>query len=279
MIFLTESPRWLVTKGRIAAAEKAMCYLSGGSSRNSERMSADCRTDLNAIIKEYELTKANHTEQDFFKIISRPEVYRPLAMIFGLFLFQQFTGVYLILVYAVKFCLEAGVEIDPFLCAVGIGMARVVASLIAGNVLDRCGRKLSTIMSCSVMGICMFTIGVYLRSGSSFAAWLPVLCIFTHVFMSSFGLCIVPWLYMGEIFPQQLRAISSGISAVGMTVCSFTVIKLYPTMLTVMGSENLFFFFGATSVMTVIFVIFILPETKNKSLEEIQQMFRQKESK
>lgn len=259
-------------------AEQAMCYLNGGSAKNTANMSTDCRSDLNAIITEYDMTKATHVEASFFEIISRPEVYRPLIMIFGLFLFQQFTGVYLILVYAVKFCLEAGVEIDPFLCAVGIGVARVVASLIAGTVLDRCGRKMSTIMSCSIMGICMFLIGGYLRGGWTFAAWLPVVCIFTHVFMSSFGLCIVPWLYMGEIFPQQLRAISSGISAIGMTACSFTVIKMYPTMLVLMGSDNLFFFFGVTSAMTVIFVIFVLPETKNKSLEEIQQMFRNKET-
>lgn len=273
---MIESPRWLVAQGQISAAEKSLRYLSGGGS-NKNPLSVDCRIKLNEIIAESELTKATHDTGNLVKLISRPEVYRPLGMIFGLFVFQQFTGVYLILVYSVKFCLEAGVEIDPFLSAVGIGMVRTIASLFAGTVIDRFGRKPSLIASCSIMAICMFLIGGYLRAGFTFAAWLPIACIFTHVFMSSFGLCIIPWLYTGELFPQRLRAMSSGISALGMSACSFFVIKMYPTMMTIMGSENLFFFFGATSLLAVFFVVFLLVETKDKSLEEIQEMFRKKE--
>lgn len=254
-------------------AANTMSYLYGGTSKVDHNDSDGQRADLEEIIAEHALTIDDKNES-IMQTLLRPEVYKPMAIIFCLFLFQQGTGVHLIVVYAVKFFLEAGVEVNPFLCSVGVGVVRVLAALVAGNVFDTFGRKVPASVSCAIMAISTFAIGTYLSSGSTFAPWLPIVGILVHVSMGNVGMCVIPWLYMGEIFPQKLRALSSGISAIFMNFFSFAMIKCYPTMIEVLGNNNIFFFFGCMSLLTVIFIVYVLPETKNRTIEDIQNSFR-----
>lgn len=269
MTLLRESPRWLIGKNRLVEAEKSMQYF---------RDTSDCKMEMDTIINDLQLTTvlAAQTNETLLQKLGRPEVFKPLGMLIGLGLFQQYSGLYTIVSYAVKFCIEAGVTVDPFLCSIGIGLARMLGSYFAGSVMDHFGRKWPTIMSSCVIAVCMYIIGVYTGSGTVAVPWLPVLMILIIIFASSFGLLTIPYLMIGEIFPLRYRGLSSGLGVAGLNCATFSMLKMYPSMIMVMGSVNVFYFFGTISLISVLYVHFVVIETKGKTLEEIELSFKKK---
>lgn len=81
---------------------------------------------------------------------------------------------------------------------------------------------------------------------------------------------------LGEMYPPNVRGLASGITLSVTFTMTFIVIKLYPTMTTVWGSNNLFLFFGAMSLLSMVYVYFLVPETKGKTLQEIGNIFKKK---
>lgn len=205
----------------------------------------------------------------------KPEVYRPTLIVIGFFAFQQLSGIFVVVVYAVKFTTEVGVTMDPFLCVVYIGIVRVVAGIIIGCLLDHLGRKMPTIYSSILMAICMFALGIYSKYPlSSQYAWIPTALILIYVFTSTFGLLTIPFVLNSEIYPQKYRGFCSGLSiAVCYTIC-FVCLKLYPWMILNWGTFNICIIYGGCALISVLYVQFIVPETKGKTLSEIENMFK-----
>lgn len=205
----------------------------------------------------------------------KPEVYRPTLIIIGFFAFQQLSGIFVVVVYAAKFATDVGVSMDPFLCVVYIGVARVVAGIIIGLLLDHLGRRPPTIYSSILMAACMYGLALYSKFPlSPQYAWLPTALILTYVFTSTFGLLTIPFVLNAEIFPQRYRGFCSGITiAAAYSIC-FVCVKLYPRMITDLGTFNVCLFYGTCSLLSIFFVRFIVPETKGKTLAEIENMFK-----
>lgn len=272
VIFIPETPSWLLSKSRVSEAERSL-KLFRGLAPKGNYISPECKAELDLLIEKHRVSSSRGTESLLQKF-AMPEFYKPLGIMVGFFAFQQFSGLFVLIVYAVKFSMEAGVVIDPFLCAVYVGIVRIVGTLLMGVIMDRFGRRLPAMFSGVVMAICMFGIGGYIASGSSVASWLPVLLILAYIFSSSMGLLTLPFTMMAEVFPQRFRGLASGIAIGALYSMSFMVTKLYPTMVNKMGTVNVFVFYGVVSISSVVFVYFILPETKGKTLEQIEDIFK-----
>lgn len=208
--------------------------------------------------------------------IQKPEVYQPIAIMIGFFAFQQLSGIFVVVVYAAKFASSTGISMDPFLCVVYIGIARVVAGMLIGLLLDRFGRCKPTMYSGVLMAACMYGLAAFIKYPCAELNWLPVVLILTYVFTSTLGLLTIPFVMNAEIFPQKYRGFGSGITiCVTYSIC-FICVKLYPTMLDSLGSFNVCLFYGTCSLLSIIYVYFVLPETKGKTLIEIENMFKPK---
>lgn len=212
----------------------------------------------------------------FFRSLKEPEVYKPLLIMVGFFIFQQFSGVVVVVVFAVQIASKAGVDIDPVLCAVLVGTARLTMTCFMGVILEKYGRRPAGMGSASGMSVCM----ILLAASSWFPVIkevlpaLPALCIVLHIVFSTLGLLTLPFFMTSEVYPQKVRGPAAGMTMfLGLTF-SFLVLKIYPNMVDIMGDENVFAFYGIVAMLAVGYIYFLIPETKGRTLLEIEEYFR-----
>lgn len=139
-------------------------------------------------------------------------------------------------------------------------------------------------MGCSliVLGLSIFSVEATrnpLHHLMGNAYWLPLLCVTLYTLADPLGLGSVPFLYSAEFFPSEMRSILSGITIGLANLEMFLVVKTFPTMMSsTMGGHGTFWLYAGVCFATIIFTLFFIPETKGKSLQEIEGFFAHKES-
>lgn len=133
------------------------------------------------------------------------------------------------------------------------------------------------------MTICMFGLAIYkmmpsIHDSPSISSWLPATLLILYIFISAFGFLTVPFAMIPELIPLKIRGFGAGLTVSICYLMSFIAIKLYPSMVEVMGNEYVFVTYGIVSFFGIFFVQYILPETKGKTLEEIENSFKSKNS-
>jgi MFS family permease len=194
------------------------------------------------------------------------------------FTIQQFSGIFTIFIYAAQFSIEAGVAIDAFLSAVIIGLLRCCTTIIVAFVSDRYGRKPLAIFSSSGMSLCMLGIivcsifGTALKSSSFY--WLPTAFLFLFIFCGTFGILTLPFAMLGEVYPQNARGLAVGLTIFYAYIMSFVNVKTFSSAFALFGSVTMFSFYGLVAVLGIVFSVVVLPETRGKTLQEIEERFR-----
>jgi MFS family permease len=208
----------------------------------------------------------------------KPQLYKPLIIMILFFTIQQFSGIFTIFIYAAQFSMEAAVSIDEFLSAVIIGLIRCCTTVVVAFASDKYGRRPLAIFSSIGMCLCMLGIvvcsifGTALRKSSVY--WLPTAFLFLFIFCGTFGILTLPFAMLGEMYPQSARGHAVGLTIFYAYVMSFVNVKTFSSVFSLFGSVTIFSFYAIVALLGVVFSIFILPETKGKSLQEIENYFR-----
>lgn len=271
LLVIPETPLWLRDQNRSEEALEIMKKFRGIP--KDQPAPAEILLELKP--------RPQKKNQNLLKHLVKRSSLVPFGIMLCYFFFQQFSGIFVIIYNAVAIMDKSGVQVDPYLGAVLIGIARLIASLLTAGVSRKFGRRVPSMISGIGMTIFMGGLSLYLflaNKGTVMAdnGVVPVICMMMYIFTSTLGYLVIPFAMVGEVFPSKVKDILAGLTvAIGYVFSAITV-KTYPDMQSQMDMHGVFLFFAIVSLVGVIFILFFLPETKGKTLREIEDMFSTK---
>jgi MFS transporter, SP family, arabinose:H+ symporter len=248
------SPRWLVTQKRVDEA-RAVLQTMG---------SEDVEGELRDIVQSVHLETLRESEPLFVR------KYRlPIFLAITIGMFNQLSGINAILYYLNYIFEKAGFsKVSGDLQAVAVGAMNLVATLLAMTVIDRIGRKPLLLIGSVGTSICLFGVASIFFTNQHQAALLWLLVAYIAFFAISQGAVI--WVYIGEVFPNLVRAKGQSLGSSSHWVMNAIISLTFPLMAKESGAYP-FVFFGAMMVLQFFVVLFVYPETKQVSLEQMQR--------
>lgn len=286
VFFLPESPAWLVSKNREVEARTNLTKIYGFKDTTMQ-----IREEIQALVDNRRKNEIKKTSGDTsflaplkkkFKYFMRPTCLKPFLIILAYFFFLQFSGVFVIIFYCIDIVKQAGVSIDPYIAIVAIALTRLIGALCVFSVSKRCGRRGPSIFSGVFITICMLGLSAYLycknrdiisAETAQNLTWLPLALLVLYFFTSAVGFLTVPFAMAAEVFPTKIRGLASGLVTCLAYGFNFITVKTYDVMMHSMGNDGFFCFYGVMGFLGTIFVITLLPETKGKTLQEIEEYF------
>jgi sugar porter (SP) family MFS transporter len=257
-LIIPESPRWLIKHNLIEQARKVLALCGR----------VEIETEINEILQSFSTVSSSPAERLFTRKYSRPILY---AVLMGAF--NQLSGTNAINYYATRIFEMTGLATKiSYLLPILIGLTKVIVLAIAMTVIDRFGRRKLMILG-SIGLIVFMSLITWSFYGKHFEG--PGILIFLLGYMFFFGLSdgIVIWVFISEIFPNSIR--SKGQSLGSFTHWFFAVIISWTFPVAInsprIGPGNVFLFFAVMMVLQLLFAWKLMPETKGRTLEQIQK--------
>jgi sugar porter (SP) family MFS transporter len=262
LIPIPESPKWLIQRGREDAARKILGRVGGEDYAQAEV----------AAVREV----ARQEEGRFRELLSRN--YRlPLLIAFVLMAGSQLSGINAIMYYSTEIFKNAtGDSAAAFHCSIWIGLVNLLATFIAIVLVDKAGRRPLLLVGNAIQVVGLVSVGFLYAYNPHSPALLWFVILYTAAFAMAMG--PLPWVVCAEIFPVKLRGRAMSLATVTIWSACLLVVETVPFCMTsrFVGPSATFGIYGACSAATFLFVLRFLPETKGRSLEEIEKSWQRR---
>lgn len=262
MMFLPESPRWLASHGLVDKARSVLRRLRG---------TANVEDELQGI-----QTGLGHQRGGWAELVS-PTVRPALIVGIGLGICQRVTGVNLAFFYAPTIFEFAGFESTSvdILASVGLGVIMVLMTMVAMQLLDRVGRRPLLLIGFTGMVLSLSVLGLaFAVPRGSLLGWIVVGSLMLLVGSWMVGPGTVVFVLLSEIYPLKIRGLAMSVATVVLWGSYLVVTLTFLTLTQLLGNSGTFLFYSLLGIGAWLFVYFFVPETKGKSLEEIQAHWR-----
>jgi MFS transporter, SP family, arabinose:H+ symporter len=254
MALVPESPRWLMKAGHTDRARRVLEKIGGPE--NAARELTQIETALNQ-------------EEGRWSELFTSGYFRALVVGALLAVFSQFSGINAIMYYGPEVFKAAGAAQDAaFVQTVTVGAMNVLFTFVAIGFVDRAGRKPLLIIGTAVQAISHLIIGWCFLKGTSGWPVLMGILLFVAAFAMAMG--PVSWIVNAEIFPTKLRGRAMAVSIFLLWLADWIVTQTFPMLQESIGPAKTFWVYAAFSLLSMIFVITMIPETKGRTLEEIE---------
>ena len=263
-----ESPRWLAMHSRAADALKILTRVTG-----KEKAEADLKAVQESLDAEA------HLEKGSLKELFVPAMRLVLTIGIVVAILQQITGINSVFFYAPMIFEQSGIGTDAaFMQAVLVGIVNLVATVVAILLIDKLGRRpllitgLVIIASSMLLLAYSFSSATYTPGGELIDMNATLVLIGILSFVAGFGISLGPvmWVLFSELFPNRIRGIAISFCGLINSSVSFMVQLVFPWELANLGPATTFLIYGSFAIIGLLFVMRVLPETKGRSLEELQ---------
>lgn len=265
LLFLVpESPRWLIKQGKPEKALNILLRIHGEEAAKQEVL---------------EIKESFRQEKSSLRELFKPGLRFAMFVGIGLAILQQVTGINAILYYAPEILKQTGAGTNAALIqTILVGLVNMVFTVLSIWLIDKVGRKALLLTGTSVMAICLGLIGLLFKTGhSSGYAVLVLILVYTAAFAISLG--PVVWVMLSEIFPNRVRGLATSIASMFLWAADYAVSQSFPPLLSWAGPSATYWTFGVLAVVTVAFTILFVPETKGKTLEQMESLWSKPQSR
>ncbi|XP_045615875.1 facilitated trehalose transporter Tret1-2 homolog isoform X2 [Procambarus clarkii] len=269
MLFAKESPYFLLSKGKEEQAAAALQFFRG----------KDCnaQTELDLMRQSLEDARLNKAT---LKDLAKPYIFKPLMISLALMFFQQFSGVNSVLFNLTTIFSDAGSTISDNMSSIIIGVVQVASTFLATVLMDKAGRRLLLIVSASFMALSLVALGEFFyekMEDKTWAVnklgWLPLTSLIIFITAFSIGYGPIPWLMIGELFSPNVKEAAGSFATMFNWSLAFVVTLTFVPLQTALGTYGVYWLYASICVVNLVFCVTIVPETKGKTLEEINAYF------
>ncbi len=265
MLFLPESPRWLAKYLHPEAARAVLVRIRG-----TDNVAVELRDILGSL--------EQAEEHGRWADLLSPTVRPALVVGIGLAIFQQVTGINTVIYYAPTIVLAAGIPSasGAILATAVIGLTNVIMTIVAMWLIDRVGRRPLLLVGIAGMAVCLGILGAAFRmqAETSTVAWVAVMTLMAYVAFFAISLGPIFWLLIAEIYPLQIRGLAEGTAAGSNWIFNLVVSITFLSLVQAMGPSWTFWLYGVLSIAAFVFSYYMVPETRGRTLEEIEQGWR-----
>ncbi|XP_045475248.1 sugar transporter ERD6-like 7 [Harmonia axyridis] len=266
---MPESHVHLVKVRKINEAEKSLIRFRGN------KRGYDINGEMEIIRQE--VKKSSNNSGSITDIVSNKPNRNAMVAVLGMLIFQQMCGINAITFYTEQIFAEADAGVDPSLGAIIMGALQFVGGYLGMVLIEKAGRKFFLILSSigMMLGLCVLSVFFHfqhLKYNVSSFEFIPVICAALFILSFTMAYGSIPYMMMHELLSPEIRAIGSGIAIVACWVTSFLITYAFPLALVSIGNYMTFYILTAVNALAIIFVIFFVPETRGRTLIEIQEV-------
>ncbi|KAG7213158.1 hypothetical protein KM043_002473 [Ampulex compressa] len=253
-----ESPVWLLNKGKSKEARESWVHLRGHSS----------------IDEFHALEGATHAQNEssrselWAEVLTSDRFLKPLGILCLFFLTSQFTGMNVVVFYCVDMLSEVSGEESAYIGTLVVDLVRLISGLVACVLVRRCARRSLTLVSGIGTALTLVALSVCLLYDLG-GPWCPAVLLVIYTALLSFGLLPLPWMLCGELFLGKTRGLASGLTTGFNFVCFFFAVKTAPALMAGLEPHGTFALYGLVALLGTGALYFTLPETKDRTLQEI----------
>jgi SP family sugar porter-like MFS transporter len=257
MFFVPESPRWLVKKGRAEESSRVLARIGGAAYAGRS-------------VKDIEATLVNEIDKVDLRELLAPKMLKILFLGIVLAVFQQWCGINVIFQYGSRIFADAGYAVSGILFNIVItGVVAVLMTFVAIGTVDRWGRR--ALMLSGALGMTL----IYLATGWAYheqiKGLIPAVLVVAAIACYCYSLAPITWVILSEIFPNRIRGGAMSVSVVALWLGNFLLSQTFPVMYEKLGLARCFWVYAVICLGGFLFIFFRLPETKGKTLEQIER--------
>lgn len=266
---MPETPVFLVIKNKEEKAEKSLKWFRGRRFNIFDELAG-----LQAEERERQELNENRSIRD---ILQSRTAKKSMIIVIGLGILQQACGINVITFYNTEIFAEANTNLSPSLQSIILGIMQLVMSFLATLIIEKLGRKVLCVGSALIMCLCLIVLGFYFFLKQQWdvdvenLSWLPVTSM--SVFVCAFGMGVgsVSFILFGEICSNDVKGFAVGAAMTINWFSAFLVTKFFTNLVHLLSIGPTFWIFGLLNFLGALFILFLVPETKGKTLAEIQE--------
>ncbi|MBS0620758.1 MAG: sugar porter family MFS transporter [Verrucomicrobia bacterium] len=259
ILILPETPAWLLKQGKREIALSVLKKMRGDK-------------EWKKHLSEMERSSNPHRLGRWKTLFKKPIGF-VLLIGLGLSIAQQITGINTVIYYAPKIFESAGFTsaAGALFATLGLGIVNVLATIVSVKLLDKAGRRILLLVGTAGMAISLGFLSIAFFTSSALIDTIAIISLMSYLIFFAIGLGPVTWVLLSEIYPLKVRGKAMTLATFANWVFNYLVSLTFLDLITSLGAAGTFALFGAICALSFIFVFRYIPETKGKSLEEIEQ--------